>query len=126
MSRSISIRKTMRNIAIHRFSDANVNGVYIVAYAVMYRSSNISQVLIASKSKLAKRNLTIPRLELIVVQMSAYLAQNIKKSLNNQRVRNCCPWPDSAGILSWWKDKGEYKVLVSNLVAKIREHNYLA
>ena len=91
MSRSISIRKTMRNIAIHRFSDANVNGVYIVAYAVMYRSSNISQVLIASKSKLAKRNLKIPRLELIVVQMSACLAQNIKKSLNNQSLRNCCP-----------------------------------
>ena len=126
MSRSISIRKTMRNIAIHRFSDANLNGVYIVAYAVIYRSSNISQVLIASKSKLAKRNLTIPRLELIVAQMSANLSQNIKKSLNNQSVRNFCPWPESAVILGWLKDKGEYKVLVSNLVAKIREHNYLA
>ena len=88
MSRSISIRKTMRNIAIHLFSDANVNGVYIVAYAVIYRSSNVSQVLIVSKSKLAKRNLTIPRLELIAAQMSANPSQNIKKSLNNQSVTN--------------------------------------
>ena len=126
MSRSISIRKTMRNIAIHLFNDANVNGVYIVEYAVIYRSNNISQVLIASKSKLAKRNLTIPCLELIAMQMSANSSQIIKKSLNNQSVRNFWPWPDSAVILSWLKDKGECKVLVSNLVAKIREHNNLA
>ena len=58
--------------------------------------------------------------------MSASLSQNIKKSLNNQSVRNFWPWPESAVVLSWLKDKGEYKVFVSNLVAKIREHNYLA
>ena len=61
--RSISIRET--NIDIHLFSDASMNGVWTVQYAVIYQPNKISQGLITSKSRLAKRNLTIPRLELI-------------------------------------------------------------
>ena len=63
--RSISIRETITNIDIQLFSDASINGVCIVAYAVIYQENKISQGLITSKSRLAKRNLTIPRLELI-------------------------------------------------------------
>ena len=61
--RSISTRET--NIDIHLFSDASMNGVWTVLYAVTYQPNKISQGLITSKSRLAKRNLTIPRLELI-------------------------------------------------------------
>ena len=69
--RSISIRKTIKNIDIHLFSDVSINGVCTVAYAVIYQPNKISQGLITSKSRLSKRNLTIPRLELIAAQMSA-------------------------------------------------------
>ena len=69
--RSISIRKTIKNIDIHLFSDVSINGICTVAYAVIYQPNKISQGLITSKSRLAKRNLTIPRLELIAAQMSA-------------------------------------------------------
>ena len=61
--RSTSTRET--NIDIHLFSDASMNGVWTVQYAVIYQPNKISQGLITSKSRLAKRNLTIPRLELI-------------------------------------------------------------
>ena len=59
-------------------------------------------------------NLTIPRLELIAAQMSANLAQNIKNTLNNEIVRNFYAWSESTVVLHWLKDKGEYKVFVSN------------
>ena len=75
-----------------------------------------------SKSRLAKRNLTIARLELIAVQMSANLSQNIKNALNNQNVRNIYAWSDSTVVLHRLKNKREYKVFVSNRVAKIREY----
>ena len=91
----------------------------------MYQPNKISQGLITSKSRLAKRNLTIPRLELIVAQMSPNLSQNIKNALNNQTVRNFYAWSDSIVVLHWLKDKREYKVFVSNRVAKVREHSYL-
>ena len=89
---------------------------------VMYQPNKIGQGLITSKSKLAKRNLTIPRLELIAAQMSAILSQSIKDALNNQNVRNFHAWPDSTVALHWLKDKEEYKIFVSNRVVKIREH----
>ena len=63
--RSNNIRETIQNIDIHLFSDVSINGVYPVAYAVIYHPNKISQGLITSKSRLAKRNLTITRLELI-------------------------------------------------------------
>ena len=122
--RSISVRETITNIEIHLFSDASINRLCTVAYAVIYQPNKISQSLIISKSRLAKRNLTIPSLELIAAQMSANLSQNIKNALTNH-VRNFYAWSDSTVVLDWLKDKGEYKVFVSNRVAKMREHSYL-
>ena len=122
--RSISVRETITNIEIHLFSDASINRLCTVAYAVIYQPNKISQSLIISKSRLAKRNLTIPSLELIAAQMSANLSQNIKNALTNH-VRNFYARSDSTVVLDWLKDKGEYKVFVSNRVAKMREHSYL-
>ena len=48
--RSISIRETITNIGIHLFSDANMNGVCTVAYAVIYQPNKISQGLITQIS----------------------------------------------------------------------------
>ena len=123
--RSISIRETITNIDIHLFSDASINGVCTTAYAVIYQPNKINQGLITSKSRLVKRNLTILRPELIAAQMSANLSQNIKNALNNQNVRNFYAWSDGTVVLHWLKDKREYKVFVSNPVAKIREHTHL-
>ena len=114
--RSISIRETITNIDIHLFSDESINEVCTVPYAVIYQPNEISQGLITSKSKLAKRNLTIPRLELIAAQMSANLSQNIKNALSNQNVRNFYAWSDSTVVLHWLKDRSGNKFFVSNLV----------
>ena len=114
ISRSVSI--------IHLFSDASINGVCTEAYAVIYQPNKISQGLITSKSRLVKRNLTIPRLELIAAQMPANLSQNMKNAVSNQNVRNFYVWSDSNVVLHWLKDKREHKVFVNNRVAKIREH----
>ena len=104
------IRETITNIDIHLFSDGSINGVctvaYATTYAVIYQPNKIRQDLITSKCRLAKRNLTIPRLELIAAQMSVNLSQNIKNALNNQSVRNFYVWSDRTVILHW-RDKRE-------------------
>ena len=79
--RSISIRETITNIDIHFLSDASINGVCPVAYAVIM--NKISQGLITSKSRLPKRNLIIPHLELTAALMSTNLSQNIKNLSQN-------------------------------------------
>ena len=85
------ITETVANTEILFFSDASINGAYTVAYAVIYHPNKIGQGLITIKSRLAKRNLTIPRLELIAAQMSANLSQNIKRrSQESKRKRFVC------------------------------------
>ena len=96
-----------------------INRVCTIAYAIIYQPNMTSQGLITSKSKLAKINLTIPHLKLIVTQMSANLSQNIKNALSNQNVRNLYAWSDSTVVLYWLKDKRESKFFVSNRVVKI-------
>ena len=81
----------MTNIDIHRFGNSSINGVCTVGGATIYQPNRISQGLIIIKSRLAKKNLTMPHLELITAQMSANYAQNIKNALNNQNVRTFMP-----------------------------------
>ena len=93
--RSISIRETVT----HPFSDASINGLCTVAYAIIYQPNNIMQGLITSKSRLAKRNRTIPRLKFIATQVSPNLAQNIKNALNTLNIRSFYAWSDNTVAL---------------------------
>ena len=45
-------------------------------YAVVYQESGIHQGLLAEKARLAKKGLTMPRLELISAHMAANLVDN--------------------------------------------------
>ena len=110
---------------MHLFIDASIDGVCTVADAVIYQPSKIIQSLITSNCRLAKRYLTITCLELITPQNSENLSQNIKNTVNNEKVRNFYAWSYSTVFLDWYKDKGKYKVFVSSRVAKIRNHGYL-
>ena len=65
------------------FGDASLLGTCAVAYAVIQQPSGIKQGLIASKSRLSKKQMTIPRLELVAAQMVANVAENIKTPLPN-------------------------------------------
>ena len=58
----------MTNIDINFFSDASIKGVCTVAYAITYQPNKISQAFITSKTRLVKKNLTIPYLELITAK----------------------------------------------------------
>ena len=83
----------------------------MVVYAVTEQQSGINQGIVASKSRLAKKGLTIPRLEL--------------ESLMGFPVRNTFSWLDSTVALYWIKGNGEYKQFVNHRVRKIQEKDYI-
>ena len=60
-----SYHQPIQEITLHGFGDASSNGVCAVVYAVVKQEDGVTQGLVCSKSRIAKRNLTIPRLELI-------------------------------------------------------------
>ena len=69
---------------------------------------------------LSKRDLTIPRLELVAAHMAANLLENARTALNNYPVKNCYAWTDSTVALRWIRLDGNYKQFVSNRVSKIK------
>ena len=109
---------------IHLFSDASLDGVHTVAYAIVYQPNKVSQSLITSKCRLAKKNISIPRLELIAAHMSSILTGNLKCSVSKFNIKEVYAWSDSTVTLHWLKDNGEYKVFVFNRVAKIKRKRF--
>ena len=74
---------------------------YAVACAAMWQPSGIKQVLIASKSRLSKKQLTMKRLESAAAQMVANLADNIESYLANYSIREVYGWLNSTVVLDW-------------------------
>ena len=76
-----SVQARIRKIEHHLFGNARIIGTIVVAYAVIQQTSSRMQGFISSKSRLSKKNTSIPSLELIAAVMVAKLTENIKNSL---------------------------------------------
>ena len=66
--------------------DASIRGTAAAIYVVIYQSSKVPQGLLTAKSRLLKRDLTIPRLKLVAIHMAANLCQNLKSALEGKTI----------------------------------------
>ena len=110
---------------LHSFGDARKKCVFAAVYAVVQQESGTVQDLVAAKSRLAKTNLTIPRLELVAGHMAVNLAVNVEmlSILEGFKVaENIQCWLDSTVALHWLNDDGQYRQFVANRVRKMRSH----
>ena len=81
-------KETIEAIDLHAFGDTSGAGTAAAVYAAVHQASGVTQGLLAAKSRLAKKGLTIPRLELVSAHMAANLAENVKNTLQGQPVRS--------------------------------------
>ena len=114
-------REAINSIQLHAFGDASSKGVCAAVYAVVNQESGTTQGLVTSKSRLSKRSLTIPRLELVAGHMAVNLAVNVRDALQDCNAVVYC-WLDSTVALYWIKGSGEYRQFVANRVQKIQQH----
>ena len=112
----VACREEIDAIDLHVFGDTSGAGTVAVIYAVVYQRSGTNQGLVASKARLAKQGLTIPRLELVSAHMAANLAQNVKDAIQGLPVRHIHGWLDSIVALHWIKGGGSYKQFVANRI----------
>ena len=88
-------KETNKAIDLHRFRDTSGAGTAAAVYAVVHQASGVNQGLLAAKSCLAKTGLTIPRLDLVSVDMAAHLAEIVKNTLGGQPVTSVHGWLDN-------------------------------
>ena len=112
----------IHSVTLHAFGDASIKGVCAAVYSVVNQPSGTTQTLVAAKSRLAKRNLTIPRLELAGAHMAVNLLTNVRQALDRFLVVDQHCWLDSTVVLYWLQGNGRYKQFVQNRVNKIHQH----
>ena len=126
VSRSLAKhQEKIQSINLHAFGDASSKGVSAAVYSVTRQPSGVTQGLVAAKSRLAKKGLTIPRLELVAGHMATNLVHNVKDALQGFPITNVHCWLDSSVALHWIRGGGNYKQFVSNRVQKIQEKHYI-
>ena len=78
--------KTVKDIQLHGFGDASKDGCCVTIYVVASDGVETTQGLLSSKVRVAKKNLTIPRLELISGHMVANMLDNTRNILKRYPV----------------------------------------
>ena len=114
--------RKVKAIHLHVFADASFTACSAVTIAVIEDSSGIVKGLLASKSRIAKRNTSIARLELVGGQMAANMARNLVAALLRWPIASVMVWMDSLVALFWISSPDRpWKVFVSNRTRKIAE-----
>ena len=108
---------------MHAFGDASGKGVAAAVYTSVVQEKGVNQGLVASRARLAKKGLTIPRLELVSGHMAVNLLSNVSEALEGFPVSVKYCWLDSTVALHWIRHPREYKQFVSNRVQKIQAHS---
>ncbi|XP_067039928.1 uncharacterized protein [Acropora muricata] len=117
-----SHREAAYSLELHAFGDASTHGVGAAVYSVVRQRGGITQTLVTGKARLAKKDLTTPRLELVSAHMAANLVINVKNALKGFPEPTIYGWLDSTVALYWILGNGQYRQFVANRVCKIREH----
>ena len=117
----VRFREPIPELELHTFGDASKYGVGAAVYAIARQPSGVTAQLVAAKGRLAKRDLTIPRLELV----GAHMASNLlacETALAGVVPCTTYGWLDSTVVLYWLQGQGQQKQFVAHRVAKILQH----
>ena len=96
------------SIQIHGLADSSIKACCAAIYLVITQTNGTYAKLLTAKSRVAKPNMSLPRLELIGAQIMTKLIQNVKSALSEE-IHETYGWLDSQTVLCWLQNKGEYK-----------------
>ena len=81
------VNKDVTKIVLHGFSDASKLAVSAAIYALVFHAAApVCQNLLVAKSRIAPRELSIPRLELIAAHTLSNLMNHVKEVFQGRQV----------------------------------------
>ena len=115
-------KEPVQAIDLHGYSDTSGTGTAAAVYAIVHQDSSTNQGLVTAKACLAKKGLTIPRLELVSIHIAANIDDNVRNALKGCAVRSVYRWTASMVALYCMAGKGNYKQFVANRVKQIKNN----
>ena len=113
---------TVKGVDIHQFAEASSLACSTAAVVVINQGTMNVKGLLASKSRISKKNKSIARLELITGHMAADLSKNLCQALKEWPVKSVTIWMNSMVALYWISNPGKsWKIFVANRVKKIAQ-----
>ena len=82
------LQEIIQKIELHTVADARSHGSGAIVMAIVHQESGTCKDLVAAKSRFAKKDLTIPRLELISAHMATNLFYSVKEALDGFSIGN--------------------------------------
>ena len=111
-----------KEMSLHGFSDASKRGICAAVYVgSKYSDASVTQNLLVSKSRIAPRDTSIPRLELVAAFTLAKLLKHTGNTLHSYPIAETHMWVDSITVLYWLQHKGKWSRYVNNRVQKIHD-----
>jgi len=120
------VNRNVTRIVLHGFSDASKLAISVAIYALAYHAAvPVHQNLLDAKSRIAPRDLSTSRLELIAAHTLSRLMNHVKEVLQGQPVEEYHCWVNSITVLYWIKGLGTWTQFVQNRRKAIQEKGYL-
>ena len=94
----------LTKVILHGFVDASKLAFSAAVYALAFHTSApVQQNQLVGKSRIAPREQSIPRLELVAAHTLSRLMHHVKEVLKDQCVEVYHCWVDSTTVLNWIK-----------------------
>ncbi|XP_043476290.1 uncharacterized protein LOC122507569 [Leptopilina heterotoma] len=110
------------DLSLHVFGDASRFAYASVVFARIEDEGIVSVRLLNAKSRMAPKNATIPRLELMAATISVRLAISVSQALTRP-ISKITYWTDSTTVLAWIKRDSQWNTFVWNRVNEIRTYS---
>ena len=112
-----------QQISIHGFADASQLAVCAAVYVLAtYNDGKTSQNLLVSKSRVAPKKVSIPRLELVAAHTLAKLLSHVNRAVSSLDIlKENQLWSDSSTVLYWLANRGTWSKYVRNRVKAIHD-----
>ena len=111
-------------IYLHVFGDGSILANCAAVYAVVYRPNITNKGLLVSKSRISKKDVTIPRLELASAYMSWNLVSNVLPELKTENKRSVVGRADCT-VKYWLNQSESFKPFVANRISNVKQNDYI-
>ena len=113
-------KQNQAHFKIHGFADASKVAVCPVLYIVPNQDlPPVDQNSLAAKSRVAPKEMSIPRLEFVAAHTLEKLENNVSGALASFPIAAYNNWVDSITVLCWLGNCGEWTTFVRNRVKVI-------